>query len=172
MCSLFRALRDEKAQGARYVNMTIPLNPSSRLYTATEGEFAGWTTWTSDSFETHNGPFWHRIEADNSVRCAFRVEQKHMNGQRSVHGGCYMTFADYCLFAFARPYMEGTSAVTIAFSRRISRRRDHWRTGRGNRRSDPRRRLADFRARQAACRQPHRVHLLRHDQAGEEAAGG
>jgi uncharacterized protein (TIGR00369 family) len=83
--------------------------------TATEGEFAGWTTWTRDTFESHNGPFWHRRDDDGRVRCAFRVERKHLNGLGHVHGGCYMTFADYCLFAFARDELKGPG-VTVAFN--------------------------------------------------------
>ena len=71
---------------------TIPFHADA--YTATEGEFAGWTTWKRDSFESVSGPFWHKVEADGSVRCAFRVEKKHLNGMKNVHGGCFMTFAD------------------------------------------------------------------------------
>jgi acyl-coenzyme A thioesterase PaaI-like protein len=82
---------------------------------ATEGEFAGWTTWSRDSFESNNGPFWHRVEADGRVRCAFRVEKKHLNGMRNVHGGCYMTFADYCLFAMAARELQGPG-VTVSFA--------------------------------------------------------
>ncbi len=52
---------------------------------------------------------------DGRVRCAFRVEQKHLNGLRNVHGGCFMTFADYCLFAFASPLLQGPG-VTVSFS--------------------------------------------------------
>ncbi len=52
------------------------------LHVGTEGEFAGWRTWSRDSFETHTGPFWHRMEDDGSIRCAFRVEKKHLNGVR------------------------------------------------------------------------------------------
>ena len=37
------------------------------LFIATEGEFAGWRTWTRDTFESNNGPFWHKIEADGHV---------------------------------------------------------------------------------------------------------
>lgn len=33
---------------------------------------------------------------------------------RNVHGGCYMTFADYCLFAFAARELEAP-AVTVSF---------------------------------------------------------
>jgi len=85
------------------------------LHEATEGEFKGWRTWTRDSYESHTGPFWHRTEADGQVRCAFRVENKHLNGSGNVHGGCFMTFADYCLFALASHELRGP-AVTVSFS--------------------------------------------------------
>ena len=81
----------------------------------TEGEFAGWYTWKRDAFETHTGPFWHRMEDDGTIRCAFRVEKKHLNSAGNVHGGCFMSFADYSLFAVACPVMGG-SGVTVAFS--------------------------------------------------------
>ena len=85
------------------------------LHIATEGEFAGWQTWIRDSFENHIGPFWHRFEADDRVRCAFRVEKKHLNGSQNVHGGCFMAFADYCLFAISGPILHGPG-VTVAFA--------------------------------------------------------
>jgi acyl-coenzyme A thioesterase PaaI-like protein len=81
----------------------------------TEGEFAGWRTWRRDNFETHNGPFWHRIDENREVQCVFRVEKKHLNGSGNVHGGCFMTFADYCLFAMASPVLQG-SGVTVSFA--------------------------------------------------------
>ena len=81
----------------------------------TEGEFAGWRTWRRDNFETHNGPFWHRIDENGQVQCVFRVEKKHLNGSGNVHGGCFMTFADYCLFAMASPVLQG-SGVTVWFA--------------------------------------------------------
>ena len=80
----------------------------------TEGEFAGWRTWRRDNFETHSGPFWHRIDENGKVQCAFRVEAKHLNGMRNVHGGAFMSFADYCLFAMASPVLQG-SGVTVSF---------------------------------------------------------
>ncbi len=85
------------------------------LHIGTEGEFAGWRTWSRDNFETNNGPFWRRMEDDGSIRCAFRVENKHLNGQRNVHGGCFMAFADYCLFATAAPVLQGPG-VTVSFA--------------------------------------------------------
>jgi len=85
------------------------------VHVATDGEFAGWRTWKRDSFESQTGPFWHRMEDDGSIRCAFRVEKKHLNGGGNVHGGCFMTFADYCLFAFAAPIMHGPG-VTVSFA--------------------------------------------------------
>ncbi|MDA9508972.1 thioesterase [Bradyrhizobium sp. CCBAU 11386] len=89
--------------------------PRPELHVATEGEFKGWQTWIRDSFENHIGPFWHRLEADGSVRCAFRVEKKHLNGSSNVHGGCFMAFADYCLFAIGRNALNGRG-VTVNFA--------------------------------------------------------
>jgi acyl-coenzyme A thioesterase PaaI-like protein len=84
------------------------------LHIGTEGEFRGWRTWSRDNFETNNGPFWHRMEEDGRIRCAFRVENKHLNGSSNVHGGAFMSFADYCLFATSAPILEGP-AVTVSF---------------------------------------------------------
>ena len=81
----------------------------------TEGEFAGWRTWTRDNFETHNGPFWHRIDENGEVQCVFRVEKKHLNGSGNVHGGAFMSFADYCLFAMAASVLQA-SGVTVSFA--------------------------------------------------------
>ena len=44
----------------------------------------------------------------------FRVEKKHLNGMNNVHGGCFMSFADYCLFALASSVLQGPG-VTVAF---------------------------------------------------------
>lgn len=85
------------------------------LHVSTEGEFAGWRTWSRDNYETHNGPFWHRMEDDGRIRCAFRVQNKHLNGAGNVHGGCFMAFADYCLFAIAAPVLHGPG-VTVSFA--------------------------------------------------------
>ena len=84
------------------------------LHVGTEGEFKGWRTWSRDNFETHNGPFWHRMEDDGRIVSAFRIEPKHLNGAGNVHGGAFMSFADYCLFAIASPVLEG-QAVTVSF---------------------------------------------------------
>lgn len=78
------------------------------------GEFAGWRTWSpADPFEAHAGPFHHRQDPDGSVRCAFRVERRHLNGLGTVHGGCLMTFADHALFAIAWPEIGDTGGVTV-----------------------------------------------------------
>jgi acyl-coenzyme A thioesterase PaaI-like protein len=34
---------------------------------------------------------------------------------RNVHGGCFMAFADYCLFAMAAPVLQGPG-VTVSFA--------------------------------------------------------
>jgi uncharacterized protein (TIGR00369 family) len=83
------------------------------LHVETTGEFKGWRTWSRDNFETHNGPFYHRMEDDGRIACAFRVEKKHLNGASNVHGGAFMSFADYCLFAVASPLLQGP-AVTVS----------------------------------------------------------
>jgi acyl-coenzyme A thioesterase PaaI-like protein len=85
------------------------------LHVETQGEFAGWRTWSRDNFETHIGPFYHRMEDDGRIRCVFRVEKKHLNGSSNVHGGCFMSFADYSLFAIAGPVLQGPG-VTVAFA--------------------------------------------------------
>jgi uncharacterized protein (TIGR00369 family) len=77
-----------------------------------DGEFAGWSRWSDDAYENLAGPFVFRQEADGSVRCAFRAEQRHMNGGGAMHGGCMMTFADFCLFAFSHPIREGSGETT------------------------------------------------------------
>jgi hypothetical protein len=69
---------------------TAPICTSKLL-----GEFKGWRTRSRDNFETHNGPFYHRMDDDGRTYCAFRVEKKHLNGMRNVHGGAFMAFADY-----------------------------------------------------------------------------
>jgi acyl-coenzyme A thioesterase PaaI-like protein len=55
------------------------------------------------------------MEDDGRILCAFRVEKKHLNGARNVHGGCFMSFADYCLFATAAPILQGPG-VTLSFA--------------------------------------------------------
>src|SRR4051794_27374932 len=55
------------------------------------------------------------MDENGKVQCAFRVEQKHLNGMRNVHGGAFMSFADYCLFAIASSHLEGPG-VTVGFS--------------------------------------------------------
>ncbi len=85
------------------------------LHIGMEGEFRGWRTWRRDNFETHSGPFWHRMDDDGAIRCAFRVESKHLNGMGNVHGGAFMAFADYCLFAIASPVLQGPG-VTVSFA--------------------------------------------------------
>lgn len=85
------------------------------LHEATEGEFKGWRTWTFDSFLNQNGPFWHRVDADRTVHCAFRAQKKHLNGHANVHGGCFMAFVDYCVFAIAGLVLDGPG-VTVSLS--------------------------------------------------------
>lgn len=77
------------------------------------GEWAGWNAYSADPYEDLSGPFYYRVEADGTVRCAFRAEQKHMNAGGRMHGGCLMTFADIAMFQIAYQEMEGASGVTV-----------------------------------------------------------
>jgi uncharacterized protein (TIGR00369 family) len=82
----------------------------------TEGEWAGWRIWSSDPFELLSGPFYSRRGADGRMVCAFRAEQKHMNGGGFMHGGCLMTFADYALFSIADEALQGSGSVTASLN--------------------------------------------------------
>ncbi len=84
----------------------------SHLITISDGEFAGWQTWPGDHWEDRNGPFYTRKENDSQVVCAFRAEDRHLNGAGALHGGCLMTFADACAFYIAHDLLIGDRAVT------------------------------------------------------------
>lgn len=92
-------------------------NYTTRLQTMTDGEWAGWSWYPGgDPYEDLSGPFYWKRDPDGRLRCAFRAEQKHMNGGGFLHGGCVMTFADYALFVIAREDIEGGRAVTATFN--------------------------------------------------------
>ncbi len=79
------------------------------------GEFAGWTWWDDEPFETDTvGPFYFRTD-DRGPVAAFRSERRHMNAGGVVHGGCLMAFADFSLFAIAHTGEDGYG-VTVAFT--------------------------------------------------------
>ena len=84
----------------------------------TEGEFAGWTYWVGDKYESETlGPFYYRREANGDMVGAFRAEAHHMNGHNNMHGGCMMSFADFGLFTIAEDALDqDTSAVTLSMS--------------------------------------------------------
>ncbi len=81
-----------------------------------DGEFDGWKHWAHDPFETRAGPFYYRTDADGQVVCAFRAEDRHMNGGGFMHGGCLMTFADFALFGIAGAALGDDHAVTLSLS--------------------------------------------------------
>ncbi|WBY15597.1 PaaI family thioesterase [Erythrobacteraceae bacterium WH01K] len=83
---------------------------------AEDGEFAGWSYWQGDPYETRSGPFYTQREEDGSYVCAFRAEERHMNGAGFMHGGCLLTFADYALFSIATDELAGDMAVTMNLS--------------------------------------------------------
>lgn len=88
----------------------------SNAHAGADKEFAGWRTSSHSCFEIHAGPFWYREEPDGTMRCAFRVEKKHLNDSGNVHGGCLMTFADFCLAVIPLPVLQGDVPTTINFN--------------------------------------------------------
>lgn len=81
------------------------------------GDWAGWRTWAGlDPFEDQTGPFYFREDEAGGVRCAFRAEPRHMNGGGFMHGGCMLTFADFCLFAIAWKVLDSAKAVTVSLN--------------------------------------------------------
>jgi acyl-coenzyme A thioesterase PaaI-like protein len=95
----------------------IENNYASKLTAVTDGEWAGWSWYPGgDPFEDLAGPFYFRVGEDGRPLCAFRAELKHMNGGQFMHGGCVMTFADFCLFVIARDSIEGSRCVTATFN--------------------------------------------------------
>jgi uncharacterized protein (TIGR00369 family) len=82
----------------------------------TEGEWAGWKIWSSDPFELFAGPFYAKPDESGQMVCAFRAEQRHMNGSGFMHGGTLMTFADYSIFAIAGEALDGTGSVTASMN--------------------------------------------------------
>jgi acyl-coenzyme A thioesterase PaaI-like protein len=92
-------------------------NYTSKLKVLTEGEWAGWSYYPGgDPFEDLAGPFYCRIDEAGERVCAFRAEHKHMNGGLFMHGGCVMTFADFCLFWIAREALGTGPSVTATFN--------------------------------------------------------
>ena len=79
------------------------------------GQWAGWRTWPHDTFESGVGPFYYRRDDNNRVVCRFIAEPRHMNGGGFMHGGCFLTFADYSCFAISEEYTQGPS-VTVNLS--------------------------------------------------------
>ena len=92
-------------------------NYASKLTQVTEGEWAGWSCYPGgDPYEDLTGPFYFKVGDDGRPVCAFRAERKHMNGGGFLHGGCAMTFADFCLFVIAREALQDSMSVTATFN--------------------------------------------------------
>ena len=88
-----------------------------RLTLVSEGEFAGWYSFGDlDPFEELTGPFCFRKARGQPPQMAFRAMRKHMNGAGFMHGGCLMTFADFCLFIIAAKDLRDSNAVTATFN--------------------------------------------------------
>lgn len=67
------------------------------------------------AFSTRNGPYFHRLGADDTVEQAFFALPRHTNGIGIVHGGMLSAFVDG-LLAGAVGRGSGKIAVTIHLS--------------------------------------------------------
>jgi acyl-coenzyme A thioesterase PaaI-like protein len=79
------------------------------------GPWTGWKTWPEDKFETGTGPFYARKDETGRTVCRFIAEPRHMNGGGFMHGGCFLTFADFACFSIADEVLGGPS-VTVNLS--------------------------------------------------------
>jgi uncharacterized protein (TIGR00369 family) len=67
-------------------------------------------------FNAFAGPFW-RLPPDGDVRrFALLVEQKHMNGSGSLHGGVVMTFADIAMSQVSRLVSGAPGCNTVSLT--------------------------------------------------------
>ncbi len=87
----------------------------SSLQVVAEGNWEGWNCPSGDPFNDTAGPFYVRPQQDGTVICAMQVQPKHLNGGGMMHGGVMMTFADFCLYAFAGS-LGDAGAVTITLN--------------------------------------------------------
>jgi uncharacterized protein (TIGR00369 family) len=88
--------------------------PTSRV--VAEGEWAGWTLYQTDPFESVAGPFYAREDGEGRITCAFRVERKHLNGAGMAHGGALLTFADFALYCLGQRELGGAVGVTASLN--------------------------------------------------------
>jgi uncharacterized protein (TIGR00369 family) len=72
--------------------------------------------WPGDPFETVNGPFYFRTEADGSAHGVFVPAGKHMNGLGIIHGGAMLTFADSMAASIVHLTLNGQNSVTVTLN--------------------------------------------------------
>ena len=85
---------------------------------ALDDRLVGWEYWGDDDpFENLAGPMFFKQEDGESLS-RMVLEEKHLNGQGSLHGGVLMTFADYTLFVLTKKVLDeqGQGGVTVSFS--------------------------------------------------------
>jgi acyl-coenzyme A thioesterase PaaI-like protein len=75
----------------------------------TSGQFEGWMTWDSDTFENLLGPFCFKVDSDGSSLTAFQPDKRHLNSLGILHGGCLLSFADFSLFTISHHSMKSST---------------------------------------------------------------
>jgi acyl-coenzyme A thioesterase PaaI-like protein len=98
--------------------MTAPEKETGggHLAEVNEGPWAGWSQWMpGDPFEDHVGPFYCRRD-DQGMVCGFMPSPHNCNGYGNIHGGTFMTFADYALFMIASTPDDVVHGVTVTLN--------------------------------------------------------
>jgi uncharacterized protein (TIGR00369 family) len=81
------------------------------------GEFAGWNAWSmAETFGGWTGPYLFRDDEGGRIRCAVRVDKRHLNRVGAAHGGFLTTFADVSLYMMTRHARGGAQAVTVSLN--------------------------------------------------------
>lgn len=75
----------------------------------------GFTASARGPYTTHNGPIFHRPNADGSMTHAFFVLRRHCNAMGAVHGGMLTTFLDGVLVRAVHDVVKAPS-VTLHLS--------------------------------------------------------
>lgn len=71
---------------------------------------------STGGFNKYVGPLWRLPDDGDVKRFAFVVEDKHMNGAGTVHGGMLMSFADTSMSRTARLATGAKGVSTVALN--------------------------------------------------------
>jgi uncharacterized protein (TIGR00369 family) len=71
---------------------------------------------STGGFNAYVGPLYRLPDDGETKRFAFKIEDKHMNGSGSVHGGMLMSFADVAMSRTSRLVTGAKGVSTVALN--------------------------------------------------------